>query len=229
MSLIDSITNAELSQDVQLAAAISDLRHNPSDLTRFLKNSQNEVYNTITQQKDGTFQTVYGDLTRSKQVQHAVLNYKLKSQEISSLQNNIYENQKDTADSIVENKNTYRRKYEMNEWSVHNKKDTLFVFSSLFIMIALFLLLTALLRLNYISAGVWGFTGAIGLVIFIMIVVNRSQYTDQLRDNTYWNKKRFEGKYGKIPIPSICPTTTSTVAGTSVSTTSGGAQSPNPT
>jgi hypothetical protein len=37
-----------------------------------------------------------------------------------------------------------------------------------------------------------------------MIVVNRSQYTDNLRNKRYWNKQIFEGKYGKIPVP-LCP------------------------
>lgn len=220
MSLIESIKQTDLSQDIQLAAAISDLKRNPAALTKFLSDSQNKVFNTITQQKDDTFNMVYGDLSRSKDVQTAVLNHNLKSREILRLHDNILVNQEDTANSIVQNKNTFGRKYEMNEWSVNNKKDTLFVFSSLFITIGLFLLLTALLRLRYISAGVWGFTGAIGLVIFIMIVVNRAQYTDNLRDNKYWNKKRFEGNYGKIPVPSVCPTT---VNGSSLASRAAGA------
>ena len=222
MSLIESINQTDLSQDIQLAAAISDLRRNPAALTKFLSDQQNNVFNTITKQKDDTFDMVYGDLRRSKDVQTATLGHNLKSRELISLHGNILANQKDTANSIVQNKNTFGRKYEMNEWSVNNKKDTLFVFSSLFITIGVFLLLTALLRLRYISAGVWGFTGAIGLVIFIMIVVNRAQYTDKLRDNKYWNKKRFEGQYGKIPIPSVCPTTT-TDNGSSVASRAAGA------
>jgi len=224
MSLIESIKQTDLSQDIQLAAAISDLKRNPASLTTFLNDQQNKVFNTITQQKDDTFNMVYGDLTRSKDVQNAVLNHNLKSREILRLHDNILVNQEDTANSIVQNKNTFGRKYEMNEWSVNNKKDTLFVLSSLFITIGLFLLLTALLRLRYISAGVWGFTGAIGLVIFIMIVVNRAQYTDNLRDNKYWNKKRFEGQYGKIPVPSICPTApTPTGSGSSLASRAAGA------
>ena len=58
--------------------------------------------------------------------------------------------------------------------------------------------------MNLISAATWGFTGAIAIIIFILIVVNRAQYTDKLRNKRYWNKKRFDGKGGEIP--SICPT-----------------------
>ena len=58
----------------------------------------------------------------------------------------------------------------MNEWTVNNKKDTLFVLSALFIVISVFLLLTILLHMNLISAATWGFTGAIAIIIFILIV-----------------------------------------------------------
>jgi hypothetical protein len=58
--------------------------------------------------------------------------------------------------------------------------------------------------MHIISTGVWAFIGAITVIIFILIVINRAQYTDLLRNKHYWNKKRFEGKGGVIP--SICPT-----------------------
>lgn len=51
MSLIESIKQTDLSQDIQLAAAISDLKRNPASLTTFLSDQQNKVFNTITQQK----------------------------------------------------------------------------------------------------------------------------------------------------------------------------------
>ena len=45
------------------------------------------------------------------------------------------------------------------------------------------------------------------IIIFVLIVINRSQYTDVLRNKRYWNKQIFEGKYGKIPLP-LCPQVT---------------------
>jgi hypothetical protein len=105
---------------------------------------------------------------------------------------------------VVEDKNLAGRKNEMNEWSVGNKNDTLFVFSSLFIMLSGLLLITVLWRMSLIGAGLWVALGMPMIIIFILIVVNRSQYTDVLRNKRYWNKQIFEGKYGKIPIP-MCP------------------------
>ena len=94
------------------------------------------------------------------------------------------------------------RKNEMNEWTVQNKNDTLFVFSALFITVSVLLLLTVLLRMHIIPASLWVGIGLPFIIIFILIVVNRSQYTDILRNKRYWNKKIFDGKYGKIPLPS---------------------------
>jgi hypothetical protein len=56
--------------------------------------------------------------------------------------------------------------------------------------------------MHIIPASLWVGIGLPFIIIFILIVVNRSQYTDILRNKRYWNKKIFDGKYGKIPLPS---------------------------
>jgi hypothetical protein len=56
--------------------------------------------------------------------------------------------------------------------------------------------------MHIIPASLWVGIGLPFILIFIFIVVNRSQYTDILRNKRYWNKKIFDGKYGKIPLPS---------------------------
>ena len=92
----------------------------------------------------------------------------------------------------------------MNEWTVNNKKDTLFVFSMLFIVISGLLLITGLLRLNMISNTFWMALSILMLLIFIFTVVYRSQYTDIYRDKKYWNRKLFPGKYGNVQTVSTC-------------------------
>jgi len=205
-SSLDIVTSTtRLNQDITLAAMISRLRSNPSELQTFLQNQQNNVYSHIARQKDDTFEKVYGDLQRSQKVQDSTLRYYQRTKELSDLQANVYKNQKEEADAVVENKNNFGRKNEMNEWSVGNKKDTLFVFSALFVVLSVIVFLTAFLRMNIISSAVWATTSVVAILVFVLIVLNRSQYTDQIRNKRYWNKKTFEGKYGKIPIPSICP------------------------
>jgi hypothetical protein len=203
-SLNQIIDYTKLFQDVELATAIGQLKQNPAQLQQFLQTQQDTVYKDIIKQKDSTFQKVYGDLNRASQAQESILMYDKRNKELADIQKQIYNNQKNSATAVSEDKNLAGRKYEMNEWSVNNKKDTLFVFSMLLIVFSALILLTSLLRMGIIGTSLW-----VGLVlpiviIFTLVVISRSQYTDILRNKRYWNRKIFEGKYGKIPIP-VCP------------------------
>ena len=199
------ITNTSTAQDIDLANAIAKLKDTPADLATFLQNQQSKVYKNITEQKEDTFQKVYGDLKLSQKVQAALLQYGNKTTDLSNLQNKMYINQKAQADAIIENKNTFGRKYEMNEWSVNNKKDTLFVFSVLFVILSVIVLFTVLLRLNLINSYIWSIICIISIIIFILIVINRAEYTNLLRNKRYWNKKNFPGNPEKVPAPNCQP------------------------
>lgn len=205
MSSSSSIAYATDAQDLALLSVSAALKKNPQQLYAFLDNQKQDAIDNITRQKEDTYNKVYGDLNRSFDEQKAVQGYNTQTTKLSSLYDNIYDNQTTYANSLVQNKDTYGRKNEMNEWTIQNKKDTLFVFSSLFIILSLFILLAILFKMNLISSAICYITGSVALMIFILIVINRAQYTDLLRNKRYWNKKNFGGKYGTIPIPSICP------------------------
>jgi len=205
MANLDQIIDyTKIFQDVELASAIGQLKKDPQALSAFINNQQDKVFKNIINQKDNTFQKVYGDLNKATKVQETILLYDKRNKELAKIQEDVYNNQKNSADAVSEDKNMAGRKSEMNEWTVNNKKDTLFVFSSIFIMLSGLLLITVLWRLGMISSYLWVALGTPLVIICILIIVNRSQYTDTLRNKRYWNKKIFEGKYGKIPIP-VCP------------------------
>jgi hypothetical protein len=208
---IDQIINyANLYQDVELASAISALK-NAGQVTSFIQNQQSKVYNDIIKQKEGTFAKVYGDLSRASKVQEAVLLYDKRTKQLADVQNQIYDNQKNSADAIINDESMANRKTEMNEWSVNNKKDTLFIYSSLFILLASLLLLTGLLRMGLISSSLWVGIAVCLVVVFALIFANRYYYTTVLRNKRFWNKQIFEGKYGKIPVP-LCPNVEQAIA-----------------
>jgi len=109
----------------------------------------------------------------------------------------------DMSDSIKD-ANTTKRIYEMNEWTVQNKKDTLFVLSSLFIALSSLLLLTVLWRMG-ISTGYTAAIYAVPVVIvFVFIVINRSQYTNTSRDQRYWNRENRPKNSNALQI-ALCP------------------------
>jgi hypothetical protein len=197
------IASANLYQDVELATAISALK-NAGQVTSFIQEQQSKVFNDIVKQKEDTFSKLYGDLGRAGRVQESVLLYGKRTKQLAGVQDQIYNNQKNSADAIIDDHSLANRKTEMNEWSVNNKKDTLFVYSSLFVMLSGLLLLTGLLRMEMISTSLWIGIGLVLIIVFVLIVVNRSHYTNMLRNKRYWNKQIFEGKYGKIPTL-LCP------------------------
>jgi len=105
----------------------------------------------------------------------------------------------------IKDAETTKRIYEMNEWTVQNKKDTLFVLSSLFIALSTLLLLTVLWRMG-ISTGYTAAIYAVPVVIiFAFIVINRSQYTNSIRDQRYWNRENRPKNVSALQV-ALCPT-----------------------
>ena len=133
----------KLDQDVELSSAIGKFK-NPNELQQYLQTQLDKVFKDVTMQKDSTFQKVYGNLTQSVKSQESNIMYNNRNMEISKLNKNTYDTQKKNANNIKQDKDLYNRKYEMNEWSVNNRKDTLFVFSMLFIMLSGLLFITGL-------------------------------------------------------------------------------------
>jgi hypothetical protein len=203
-SLNQIIDYTKLFQDVELATAVGQLKQNPAQLQQFLQEQQGKVYNDVTKQKDSTFQKVYGDLTRASQAQDAVVKLDTRNKEFDKLHSQVYNSQIGEANAIVEDKNLANRKYEMNQWSIGNKNDTLFVFSFLFIILSALILLVVMWRMGVISGALCGSIIAPLIIIFILMVINRTQYTNIWRNKRYWNRKDFGGRYGKVPVP-MCP------------------------
>lgn len=200
------IDYTQLFQDVELATAVGQLKQNPAELQQFLQNQQGKIYSDVVKQKDSTFQKVYGDLNRASKAQDAILMLDKRNQELSNIQQQMYQTQEKSASTSTENKNLAGRKYEMNQWSVGNKKDTLFVFSALFILLSTLILITVLWRMRIIGGGLYSGLIVPLIIIFILIVIYRANFTNVWRDKRYWNRRTFEGKYGKIPMP-LCPGT----------------------
>jgi hypothetical protein len=203
MALDPIINYTKLFQDIELATAIGQLKStDASQLQQYLQQENNKVFQDVMKQKDNTFDKVYGDLGQAMKSQQSMMAFDQRNKELADIQRYMYDSQKGSADAVVNDKNIATRKNEMNEWSVQNKNDTLFVFSMLFIMLSVLVLLTVLWKMHIINSSLWVGIGLPFILIFTFTVVNRSQYTDVLRNKRYWNKQDFSGKYGKIPIPS---------------------------
>jgi hypothetical protein len=220
-SLDSLIEYTKISQDAELASAFNVLKSDPVKLTQFIQDQQNAIYKQIMSQKETSFDKVYGDLGRSGKVQEATLMYGKRNGELKNVRDQVFMTQKEQADAILYDKQLSARKNEMNEWTFNNKRDTLFVFSSLFVMLCGFILITVLWRLGMISSYVWGFLGVPMVIIFVLILVRRSMYTDNLRNKRFWNKKIFEGKVKQV-LSSDCEAPATASATGSTPTTGSG-------
>jgi hypothetical protein len=205
MANLDQVIDyTKLFQDIELSTALQQLRNNPGQLQQYLQSQQDNVYKEVTKQKDESFQKVYGDLQRASTAQESILMYNERNKQLNSLQDQIYNQQKKNASAVTYDKDLAGRKYEMNQWSINNKKDSLFVYSQLFIILCTAIIFTYVWRKGMIGSTLYVALLTPLLIIFTFTVVDRSQYTDVLRNNRYWNRRTFKGKYGKIPLP-ICP------------------------
>lgn len=212
-SLETTIRNTQTLQDIELAEAMNRLKSNPTELRAWLQSQQDRVYRDIVQQKENTFSKVYGDFQRASKVEESILMHNKRAQELSDMVDQVYKNQEASAKSVLEDKALATRKNEMNEWTVGNKQDTLFVFSSLFLLLSGLLFLTAIWRIGLIQSSLWVSFAAPLVIIFLLILFRRWRYTDVMRNKRYWNKQIFEGKQQKIALPS-CPELVGAISGT---------------
>lgn len=219
MATVDqAVKFTQLFQDVELAQALQQLRNDPQAMQRFLQDAQNNLYKDVTQKKDDMFQKVYGDLERASSTQKAVYYYNIRNKDLNSLQDAVYNTQKESADAVLHDRDLAKRQYEINQWSSSNKMDSLFVYSQAFIFICTAILVSYLWIQGIVSSTIFTIIAAVLLVIFVLTIVNRAQYTNFLRDQRYWNRRQFPTFRG-IPVPNICDTQTITSATTSVEDT----------
>jgi len=198
-SIQATISNTLTLQDVVLAEALRS--KTVPELRAWLTAQQEKVREDITKQKEGTFDKTYGDFDRASKVEESILMHNKRAGELTNIVENVYTNQKSGAQAVLHDKDLASRKREMNEWSVGNKQDTLFVFSSLFLLLSGLLLITGLWRMGMISSVLWVAMGVPFLLIFLLVFVRRWRYTEVLRNKRYWNKQIFEGKKQTITMP----------------------------
>jgi len=83
------------------------------------------------------------------------------------------------------------RQSEINEWTYHNKMDTLFVFQLVFISLMTVALLMVLSSQGYVGSGFVMYTMGILAFIMIIVIINRYVYTRTTRDKRNWDRRRF--------------------------------------
>lgn len=205
MAQLDQLIDSTILEKGELAQALNQLKQDPQQLQLFLQGQQDNVFKDIIKQKDVTFDKVYGEMKAIAKAQQSVVSLDQRNKDLASIQEEIYNTQKQTTNTLEQEKDVSERKFEMNEWSVNNKKETLFMYSMLFVLLSVLILLTVCWRTGVISAGLCGGLMVPFVLFFLFTLIYRSKYTNVYRNKRYWNERQFMDKYGKIALPSICP------------------------
>jgi hypothetical protein len=187
-----------LTQDMELSQALNNLNKNPAELQQYLQQAQDKLYGDVVKRKDDTIQKVYGDMQRASAAHKSIMYYKQRNEDLSDLQRQVYEKQKQTEDSVVHDKDLSKRQYEINQWFVSNKLETLFVYQMVFIGVSVIALMTYMWSRGFISSGFYYLSIVIILIVVVFTITMRTRYTKNTRDNRYWNRKKM---LEQIPAP----------------------------
>jgi hypothetical protein len=198
-------------QDVELANAMNDLKGNTSRLNQFIADRKSELYNTVTSEHSDSFQKVFGDLQRATDTTKNLLYYQTRNKDLDKLQANILAKSTAEASNAAYDNQNSRRQFEINQWTVGNKTDTLFFLQLLFIYLTLTAPLIYAMNSGIIPSSVfYGVTGLFSIAVVLTLII-RYQYTSKTRDNRLWNRRRFQ-QMGGPPVLPNCPALTGYVA-----------------
>lgn len=202
-SLESTINNVLVQQDIELAQAVQKLQSDPQKLSEFVSARKAELYDTVTKEHSDNFQKVYGDLGRSSDVVKNILYYHTRNKDLDGLQKAIFDKAKSEADAATFDSQNAKRQFEINEWTASNKGDTLFFLQLLFITLTITAPLLYMSRAGWIPNSVfYGLTTLLTIALVLTLAV-RIIYTKDVRDNRFWNRRRF-AQMGGPPTPPTC-------------------------
>jgi uncharacterized membrane protein len=83
------------------------------------------------------------------------------------------------------------RQIEISEWTYSDRMETLFVFQVIFIALMIVAILLYLRGSGMAGGGFVWYAIALLMFVVILIIVNRSMYTNKIRDKRAWNRRDF--------------------------------------
>jgi uncharacterized protein YeaC (DUF1315 family) len=208
MGNIESINGlTRLVQDVQYSTALKNMT--PEQKDNYFRSQKQELLNNILTEREGTFEKIYTDAQKNNSLQNSLLFYQQRNKDLEELGNAFDTTNKNAISTTKFNNDLSTRQYEINEWSYNNKMDTLFVFQLLFLSLVLSAIFLYLSKVGLFGTPLLGFLCGLLLLGVVIVLVVRSMYTANQRDQRYWNRRQFNKKsvpQGSGP-GSICPPT----------------------
>jgi hypothetical protein len=83
------------------------------------------------------------------------------------------------------------RQIEISEWTYQDRMETLFVFQVLFIALMIVAILLYLRGAGIIGTAFVAYASLLLILVVVLIIINRSMYTNRIRDKRTWNRRDF--------------------------------------
>ena len=122
-----------LVQDVQYTAALKGM--SSAEKNAYFSKQKQELLDSVTNDRESTFQKTYTDAVRNNSIQSSMLFYQQRNKDVDNLGTELKNVNESALGKVRYNKDLATRQYEMNEWSYNNKLDTLFVFQLLLLQL----------------------------------------------------------------------------------------------
>ena len=155
--------------------------------------------------RGGNFNNTMGGLIDASKMRDAVISTAGAASTLTSMGAKMEGTAAAQADAMAVHEATYRRQFEINEWTAANRQETLFVYQFIFFTVCVLTILAGLYRMNVIGGYFTSFASFLALFVMVMIIVYRAQYTAFKRDKRHWNKRRFDGGAGPVFASPNCP------------------------
>ena len=190
-------------QETDMMNSLSKL--SGAELTSYINTNKASLENRVIAEHSDTFQKVYNDMIRSSDTANNIMYYYVRNKDLDNLQTAMLTKTTQEADAAAFDNQTAKRQFEVNEWTVGNKQDTLFFLQLLLITFTLMVCMIYLQKLQILPPIVYNsITGVIAFVILITLIV-RARYTANYRDKRYWNRRRFAQMGGPPTTGLNCP------------------------
>lgn len=115
--------------------------------------------------------------------------YQSRNQSLTNIANDLTTENNKQKQLVSKDLQTSTRQTEINNWEYENKMDTLFFLQVLFITLCISAV-ALYLRHSFLLSGTVAFSMiGLGILVAVLVLLNRWMFTSRLRDKRYWNRQ----------------------------------------
>ncbi len=194
-------------QEYENVLASNLLALDEAELNKYTTAQKDRLLEATFNEKASAFNKVFMDAAQASDTANNIYYHYQRGKEALDANEKIYGQAKMNLETAGYNTDLAKRQFEINEWAVQNKRDTLFVFQFIFITVLVLAVLTGFWKYGMIPTGVYGLLIFVLVFVLACTIAYRALYTDQVRNKFYWSRRDF-GRMGAPPVAPVCPDVT---------------------